>query len=214
MEQKNLYSLSLTRYCFLHRDYLRWYTANLPRRIFETVANETNCEDIAMSFMISALTEGQPPLLADLWAIKTMVKLYTHKKISGSKQHKAVRDACSNTFADILGLKRDEKHNHGAGCLQLARYRHEQNSMFDCGASEDNRSISYNPDRQSLRQTALERKVNWWRTSDGSKTMIDDLRHMMSTAAAEAFQVRSRFCANDGKNYNLMIYFASHFRLA
>ena len=62
--------MSLTRYCFVHRDYMDIYIKELPLTILDRVAANFNCEDVAMSFLISSLTNGRPSLLADTWAIK------------------------------------------------------------------------------------------------------------------------------------------------
>jgi hypothetical protein len=42
MEKANKYSLSLTRYCFIHRDYMDMYMNDLPKPILEKVANKDN----------------------------------------------------------------------------------------------------------------------------------------------------------------------------
>jgi hypothetical protein len=104
-ETSNRYSITLPRASFVHRDYLDLYTDALPRPIYEYVANNLECEDVAMSFLVSSLTGGKPPLLADYWAVKSMIKLYSERKISGGKDHKATRDACVNDFAEMLDLK-------------------------------------------------------------------------------------------------------------
>lgn len=116
--------MSLPRYAFMHRDYLDWYMTDLPRPIFDHVGEHFNCEDIAMSFFISSLTEGLPPLLAHFWAIDSMVKLYSPKKISGSKEHKNIRDACVESFAQQLNLK---------DRLQVAPVLYRNDTMFYCG---------------------------------------------------------------------------------
>jgi hypothetical protein len=51
-EKSNQYSITLTRYSFLHRDYLTAYWQVLPANIRQTVADNFNCEDIAMSLLI------------------------------------------------------------------------------------------------------------------------------------------------------------------
>jgi glucuronyl/N-acetylglucosaminyl transferase EXT2 len=123
----NQYSLTLTRYAFVHRDYLDSYFSSMPAVIRETVATNMNCEDIAMSFWVSSQTDGQPPLLADLWAIKTQLKLYAAKGISSTKNHKALRDACVESFANVLQLK---------SRLLLTRFIHDDDydGLFECGA--------------------------------------------------------------------------------
>ncbi|KAL7528435.1 hypothetical protein ACHAWF_002555 [Thalassiosira exigua] len=105
-EKTNRYTLSLPRAAFLHRDYLDVYTVALPRSAYAYVAENLECEDIAMSFLVSSLTDGKPPLLADHWAVKSMVKLYSEKRISGGSGHKSARDKCVDDFAQVLGLKK------------------------------------------------------------------------------------------------------------
>jgi len=97
---------------------------DLPRTIFNHVAENFNCEDIAMSFFVSAHTHGRPPLLANFWAMESMVKLYSPKKISGSKHHKDLRDGCVESFAEQLHLK---------DRLQQAQILHRKDTMFYCG---------------------------------------------------------------------------------
>jgi len=104
-ESSNQYSMTLPRASFIHRDYLDLYPIAIPRPIYKYVAQNLECEDIAMSFFVSSLTNGKPPLLADYWAVKSMVKLYSAKKISGGKGHKSTRDTCVNDFAELLGIK-------------------------------------------------------------------------------------------------------------
>jgi len=108
-ESSNRYSMTLPRASFLHRDYLDLYVLGLPRPIYAYVAQNLECEDVAMSFLVSSLTDGRPPLLADYWAVKSMVKLFSERKISGGKDHKSTRDRCVNDFAELLGIKEDGK---------------------------------------------------------------------------------------------------------
>mmetsp|Transcript_11374 Transcript_11374/g.17075 ORF Transcript_11374/g.17075 Transcript_11374/m.17075 type:complete len:454 (+) Transcript_11374:313-1674(+) len=102
----NSYSIVLPRYSFIHRDYLYLYYNAAPRMIIDTVTTKLNCEDIAMSFFVSSLLGGKIPLLADYWAVKTQIKLYTEKGgISSSSEHKLIRDKCVDDFAIALGIK-------------------------------------------------------------------------------------------------------------
>lgn len=105
----NTYSMTLTRFCFVHRDYLDWYTLDLPRTIYDRVSCLFNCEDVAFSFFVSAHTGGRVPLLADFWAVQALVKLYSPHAISSQWDHMNVRDACTNDFASALGLKNRAK---------------------------------------------------------------------------------------------------------
>jgi glucuronyl/N-acetylglucosaminyl transferase EXT2 len=128
-EQTNAYSLTLTRHSFQHVDYLHSYTNEMSSSIREFVAQHLNCEDIAMSLWISSRTNGQPPLLADAWAVKSQLKLYVDHKISGGQSHKAIRDECVDSFATTLQLK---------DRLAWTRLRHDHDAYFAYGAVPTN----------------------------------------------------------------------------
>lgn len=171
-EKSNKYSLSLPRYCFVHADYLKSYMTQLPRPIFNHVHEVFNCEDIAMSFWISRLTGGKPPLLADMWAMKSMVKLYSPETISGTKNHKKLRDACIDDFANQLGLK---------DMLQKATIVHNKKEhLFDSGAQGSKEP----PEHWRLveRNANLQTKVRHWKhiSTDKAVKEITNLKnHMM-----------------------------------
>jgi hypothetical protein len=132
-ETSNHYSMTLPRASFIHRDYYNLYIHALPRSIYIYVAQNLECEDVAMSFLISSLTSGKPPLLADYWAVKSMSKLYSQTKISGGKDHKATRDACVNDFASLLELK-----ENGMYPLQFGKLLHSGDKrFFGYGAEEE-----------------------------------------------------------------------------
>jgi hypothetical protein len=168
---ENLYSLSLTRYCFIHRDYMNRYISDLPSIILDTVATQFNCEDIAMSLMISSLTQGQPPLLADNWAMQSQLKLKAGDGISGSDTHKELRDNCIDSFASLFGLKDSDNDNR----LQKAQWlRPKKSWAFACGAKEDDGSISNYT--KSTREIELERKWEKLRVSGGVKKYFKKIR--------------------------------------
>ncbi|KAL7546862.1 hypothetical protein ACHAWF_010189 [Thalassiosira exigua] len=125
----NWYTISLTRAAFLHRDYLNLYTDALPREIYAYVARNFQCEDVAMSFFVSHLTGGKPPLLADRWAAKSLVQLYSERRISWGSSHQSARDKCVDDFATTLGLKN--------GGLQKGILRHEED-LFQWGDDPEN----------------------------------------------------------------------------
>jgi len=111
-ENSNRYSFGLTRCAFLHADYLNiYYKTKSLAPIRKMVDDYFNCEDIAMSLIISMHTSGQPPLLADYWAIKTTIELDdgSNAKISSGIDHKTFRDQCLDNFSDMLGLKERDK---------------------------------------------------------------------------------------------------------
>ena len=154
-EKSNHYSLTLPRASFLHRDYLDLYTMALPRPMYAYIAQHFECEDIAMSFLVSSLTEGKPPLITDYWAVKSMVKLYSESKISGGKDHKTARDKCVNDFADMLGLKGTVVDGVRVQPLQTGKIRHKD-SFFGYGTEpEDWSSI----DPLSVKSESLQQFV-------------------------------------------------------
>ena len=102
----------LTRTVFIHRDYLTLYVTVLPKSILDTVTDSLNCEDIAMTLLVSTATHGKPPLLANLWARKALVKLYHLSAISGEaedtkkqEEHRQLRNFCVDSFAQQMNLK-------------------------------------------------------------------------------------------------------------
>jgi glucuronyl/N-acetylglucosaminyl transferase EXT2 len=156
------------------------YMKELPQTILDSVATNFNCEDVAMSFLISSLTDGKPPLLADTWAIKSMVKLYVEEKISGGHNHKQLRDVCVDSFAEMLGLK-DEA---GSRRLKSAKLYHTKDSFFDCG---DTPHHKIKRDPQSERQKVFEAKLRKWHEI-GSAKMQKDIHKLMSAAGATAYE--------------------------
>jgi Glycosyl transferase family 64 domain len=177
--------MSLPRYAFLHKDYLEWYMQDLPRPIFDHVAESFNCEDIAMSFFISSHTSGLPPLLANFWAIESMVKLYSPKRISGSKQHKSLRDDCVESFAHQLHLK---------DRLMTAPILYRNQTFFYCGdhhRSPDNKLLGSFPNylrgdnNMCQRQKDHFQKINQWRTMD-KKGMMEIVTEMKMNVSAKA----------------------------
>jgi glucuronyl/N-acetylglucosaminyl transferase EXT2 len=176
-EKTNQYSLTLPRYAFVHRDYLDSYFTAMPAVIRETVATNFNCEDIAMSFWVSSQTDGRPPLLADWWAIKSQIKLYSAKAISSTKNHKSVRDACVEDFAEALQLK---------SRLSLARYVHtdDHEGLFECGAPANKPAKHMVP---SKIQVELHEKVQKWR-KQGKDALFQDVGQLRQETSMEAFE--------------------------
>ena len=72
---------------FIHRDYLDLYIATLPRPIYQHIDKHFNCEDIALSYFKSAMTDGKPPLLGDHWAVATQIQLTSDDGLSWKFQH-------------------------------------------------------------------------------------------------------------------------------
>ena len=100
---------------------------NLPRTIFDSVATHFNCEDIAMSMFVTALRGGKSHLLADLWAITSMVKLYSPSSISTTIGHKFKRHQCVAEFAKELQLF------EGKTALRARTLVHNPKTAFEHG---------------------------------------------------------------------------------
>eukprot|EP00804_Cyclotella_cryptica_P025193 CCRYP_016985-RA/>CCRYP_016985-RA protein AED:0.13 eAED:0.15 QI:0/0/0/1/1/1/2/0/544 len=168
-ESSNRYSLTLPRASFLHRDYLDLYTMALPRPMYAYIAQHFECEDIAMSFFVSSLSDGRPPLITDYWAVKSMVKLYSEEKISGGKDHKAARDKCVNDFGEMLCLKGScTVGGVNVKPLQTGKIRHKD-SFFGYGAEpEDWLKI----DPQSVKSQHLQ-------------NLIETMQHLKSLSVKE-----------------------------
>lgn len=142
--KNNKYSLTLPRFCFLHKDYLDMYMHHLPGRIMRTVSQNFNCEDIAMCFFVSALNHGQVPLLADGWAVATMVKLKSLTAISATSDHHKLRNECVDEFGFLLGLKdgyaglTSSVDSDVWGVLRHQTMRHQKSLKVENGADSLN----------------------------------------------------------------------------
>ncbi|KAG7368334.1 glycosyl transferase family 64 protein [Nitzschia inconspicua] len=190
--KENRYSMSLTRYCFLHRDYLDYYLEHLPTIILEMVAQNFNCEDIAMSFMISSLTQGQPSLLADTWAMNTQMKLRVEDKISGGKDHKKLRDECVDSFAQMMGIKDGTSSIR----LQKAKILRSKTLYFESGAKTDDKMNDNYP--KSQREIQHEEMIRKWK-SNGPGTIKTALGTMMRMTGKGAYEMGLLGSAEDEK---------------
>jgi glucuronyl/N-acetylglucosaminyl transferase EXT2 len=176
-EKTNRYSLTLTRCCFVHADYLDWYIHSPQLALIrQTVSEHLNCEDIGVSLAVSSQTGGLPPLLADYWVVKSMVKLDdgTNRKISATKDHKQVRDHCVDQFAELLGLKQS---------LQSAVLSHK--SLFEYGDAATDWNALLNDEPQHL-VDAKTRVGRWKADPHVVKEELAELRKEASTVAYNA----------------------------
>lgn len=167
----NQYHLTLTRFAFIHVDYLKEYMNEMPQSIRDKVHEHLNCEDIAMSLWVSSQTNAQVPLLADCWAMKTLVKLHSNGAISAMGGHKRVRDKCVDEFATILGLK---------GKLQPALWVHSEDPFFQCGIDVGNErletAVSSVPRLQQLQQLVVKwRKLGHKVASQQTKQLVAEM---------------------------------------
>jgi hypothetical protein len=159
------------------------YINELPSYILDTVAKNLNCEDIAMSFMTSSLTNGKPSLLADVWAIKSMIKLFAEEKISGGKSHKSLRDECVDTFSKLLGLKDDSNR------LRTAPYTPKTHTFFECG-DDPGAGASH---QKSEREVQFDDRMQRWH-DQGDAQMLKEVKKLMSKAGLNAYKHGKNRC--------------------
>lgn len=169
----NRYSITLSRFAFVHVDYLRSYIDMIPREFLDHVTENMNCEDILLSFWISHLTSCQAPLLADFWAMKSQVKLYSPQTISGNSEHKAVRDECVNLFR--LGFELD--------CLERATWIHHDDTtnhldVWDAGLPA--------PTLFSAPQSSIEKRIAHWKHA-GLQEMGKDVGNLIQDTLSRPF---------------------------
>jgi len=90
------YSVILTKAAFLHHDYFKAYTTDMPAAIRDMVDRERNCEDIAMQFLISDRTQLPPVYVkGSLRDLGVLNGISTSKAIV-SAGHMDRRSACLN----------------------------------------------------------------------------------------------------------------------
>jgi Glycosyl transferase family 64 domain len=171
--------MSLTKFCFVHRDYMNLYMERLPKPILDTVAENVNCEDIAMSLLISSMTQGQPPLLADAWAMSTHMPLRVNREISGGKNHKKLRGQCVDTFAQLLSLK----NKAGSNRLQKAKLIPSTHPYFESGAIVDDQLIeNYTKSQREIEHYDM---INKWKTM-GQDELMEEFGNIVRDAGRYA----------------------------
>eukprot|EP00526_Cylindrotheca_closterium_P020090 CAMPEP_0113654884 /NCGR_PEP_ID=MMETSP0017_2-20120614/29397_1 /TAXON_ID=2856 /ORGANISM="Cylindrotheca closterium" /LENGTH=130 /DNA_ID=CAMNT_0000568067 /DNA_START=199 /DNA_END=591 /DNA_ORIENTATION=- /assembly_acc=CAM_ASM_000147 len=106
-----------------------------------------------------------------------MVKLYVEEKISGGKSHKALRDECVNTFAEMMGLK------DGPNQLQAQPYLHKKDTLFECGDVPDTGTLHPKTERE---KELDELKTNWHNA--GGQAMTKAVKGLMSKTGLVAYQ--------------------------
>jgi len=99
-------SLVLTGLAFIHKKYLNLYTYEMPEEIRERVDNVTNCEDIAMNFLVSHLTQKPPLKLTpgNQWGCPTCTWEEKGKtSLWKDPAHFNERNECINFFSKVYG---------------------------------------------------------------------------------------------------------------
>lgn len=173
----NKYSITLTRFSFQHRYYLKSYWVDMPEKVRDVVAEHFNCEDIAMSLWISSRTRCKPPLLADYWAVNSQIQMYVPDKISGRKDHKHIRNMCFDMFADLFQLKGQFR----AGNLYHSKDKYH--GIFDYGVPSDNWN---EPPHEVLLRTQTNEVINRWKIQ-GQDVAMKALMSLIKTASQGIF---------------------------
>lgn len=90
------YSIMLTKFMFMHSEYLYAYTCLMPTRIHQYIDEKVNCEDIAMNMLVTGMTGAKPV------AVMTHVDDFgTTSGISLKPGHVNARSKC---VADLIKL--------------------------------------------------------------------------------------------------------------
>lgn len=93
------YSMVITKMLMLHVNVLKLFTCNVPETMIREITARTNCEDIALNFVVSNAT-GEPPLVSRLTEI---YDYGTRDGISSHSSHSYSRIACLSDFQSIYG---------------------------------------------------------------------------------------------------------------
>ncbi|CAO2825642.1 unnamed protein product [Amaranthus hypochondriacus] len=91
------YSMVLSKAAFFHKKYLAMYTNEFPASLREYVAQNRNCEDIAMSFLVANATAAAP-----IW-VKGKIFEIGSTGISSLGGHSTKRTECVNRFVATFG---------------------------------------------------------------------------------------------------------------
>ncbi|XP_062841331.1 exostosin-1a isoform X2 [Trichomycterus rosablanca] len=100
----NDYSMVLTGAAFYHRYYHYLYTHYLPASLKSLVDQLSNCEDILMNFLVSAVTKMPPIKVTQKKQYKeTMMGQTSRASRWADPDHFAQRQTCMNKFASWFG---------------------------------------------------------------------------------------------------------------
>ena len=93
-------SMVLTGAAFYHKYYSYAYFELMPKVIHDKVDEFTNCEDLAMNFLISHLTRQPPVKVTSRWTFRCPGCPDT---LSEDSSHFEERHQCINFFAKVYG---------------------------------------------------------------------------------------------------------------
>uniref|UniRef100_A0A8D9DRV7 glucuronosyl-galactosyl-proteoglycan 4-alpha-N-acetylglucosaminyltransferase n=1 Tax=Cacopsylla melanoneura TaxID=428564 RepID=A0A8D9DRV7_9HEMI len=93
-------SMVLTGAAFIHTYYLHEYTHVMPQAIRDQVAQDMNCEDIAMNFLVSHMTRKPPVKVTSRWTFRCPGCPVT---LSEDDSHFQERHKCIQLFSRVYG---------------------------------------------------------------------------------------------------------------
>ncbi|KAE9542716.1 hypothetical protein AGLY_002627 [Aphis glycines] len=93
-------SMVLTGAAFVHKYYLYLYSYWLPQAIRDKVDQYMNCEDIAMNFLVSHVTNKPPVKVTSRWTFRCPG---CPVSLSEDETHFLERHKCINFFTEIFG---------------------------------------------------------------------------------------------------------------
>lgn len=97
------YSIILTKAAFLHHDYFKIYTQDMPQAVRDMVDRNRNCEDIAMQFLVANVS-GLPPVYVKghLEDFGVLGGISTSQNVA-TAAHMDHRSHCLNELSQIYG---------------------------------------------------------------------------------------------------------------
>uniref|UniRef100_A0A8C4NFZ2 Glycosyl transferase 64 domain-containing protein n=1 Tax=Eptatretus burgeri TaxID=7764 RepID=A0A8C4NFZ2_EPTBU len=93
-------SMVLTGAAFFHKYYGYLYSYVMPRAIRDLVDEYTNCEDIAMNFLVSHITRKPPIKVTSRWTFRCPG---CPQALSHDESHFRERHKCINFFVRVYG---------------------------------------------------------------------------------------------------------------
>ncbi|RZF37962.1 hypothetical protein LSTR_LSTR005462 [Laodelphax striatellus] len=102
-EWTNHISMVLTGAAFHHKYWNYMYTTSMPGDIKEWVDNHMNCEDIAMNFLVSNITNKAPIKVAPRKKFKCP-ECVNNEMLSADLSHMMERSRCIDRFSAVYGL--------------------------------------------------------------------------------------------------------------
>ncbi|CAJ0929409.1 unnamed protein product, partial [Mesorhabditis belari] len=94
------YSMILTGYAFLNKAYLHMYSKMMHEDVRRHVDEVMNCEDIAMNFLVSSITQKPPLKVTTKWTLRCP---NCSEKLSDDESHFNERHECIRLFTKIFG---------------------------------------------------------------------------------------------------------------